>query len=430
MKPSLLDILLCPSCGQERLNLQDAQVEVLDYGGVPTEEVRAGRVVCADCGTTLPIQDYVLSFLDVLPAGIHRDGEYWGDYFRWFVDQGCYGFLDLRCESWPFLPQKVVESMPFEGPERGGIHATLADHPLIRDSRRVLDIGCGTGWTSLYLGRRGFDVVAIDPSLGCVQMAKRHAIEQGVFVEYLATAPGYVRFRPESFDTVFAFHALHHAPDMPTRIREIRELLRPGGCIAIDEHVQSPRLPGEFRAALMRWVDAEVLPAYQGTLPADCELPPGASTHEDLGQGEILPAIHRAFHIRHIHFRYVFLDIFGDVYYLKSGRDAVAAQHARETVGILLNALQETCPQDVEYVTLIGQKEADLPAIPQPGLEDVYARYGSLFNPRPGIPREGASHWTALPRRALHIVWYDGLGDLFTEIRSYIRWRTQRMRAR
>jgi len=428
LRPELVELMSCPRCGQGSLGLHDAQVETVVYSSAQRSEVRTGRLVCRVCGGTLPIENYVLSFLDLLPAGIRQDGEYWGRYYRWFLDQGCYGFLDLRRAPCPFLPQGVTETIPFDGAERGGIHAELADHPLIRASRRVLDIGCGTGWTSLYLARRGFDVVAIDPSLECLQIAKRYAIEQGVFVEYIATAPGYVRFRPETFDTVFSFHALHHVPDLRVRMAEIRNLLRPGGCIALDEHVQSSQLAGVFREALMRWAEAEVLPSYRTTPSVSSTLPVGASAHEDLGQGEILPAIERTFHIRHIAFRYVFLDIFGDLYYLRSGRNAQGTQHARETIAILNRVLLEAFPQGAEYVTLIGQKLPELPAVPQPGLEDVYTRYGILFKPRPVIPRQGLAHWLALPRQAWYVAWHRGLAALGSEIRSYIRWRSQILR--
>ena len=44
MKPSLLDILLCPCCGAEGLTLSKAQFQQLAYGDEEVEEVYSGMV--------------------------------------------------------------------------------------------------------------------------------------------------------------------------------------------------------------------------------------------------------------------------------------------------------------------------------------------------------------------------------------------------
>jgi len=405
------------------LTLSDAQTQTITYGKQVVEEVRAGRVVCSACGQQFPVEDYVLSLVDLLPKDVRADGEYWGKYYRWFYDQGNLGFFDLRQPVAPFLPYRVAEPVPVDGDERHGMHDILADHPLVRNSRRVLDIGCGTGWTSLYMARRGFDVVAIDPSLECVKMAKAYAMQQGIFVEYVAAAPGSIRFDAETFDTVFAFHSLHHIPELEARVSEIRAWLRLGGCLAIDEHVQDSAHGAMFRAALMEWAEREVLPPYATAEAPASSLPAGASANEDRGQADILLSIERTLNIEHIAFRYVFLDIFGDLYYFKSGRSMEATRVARDVINVLYNVLNERFPQEIEYVTLIAQKQADWPRVPQEKLADVRRKHAHLFRPRSkAAPPGGGTRWYLLPYKAAYIFWNQGPAALLREIGAYWRW--------
>ena len=95
----------------------------------------------------------------------------------------------------------------------------MAEHPLLRAGHTLLDIGVGLGWTSIHFARAGYAVTAFDPSLGPLQAAKAYAIEQGLQIEYLCAAMGYVDFRAAAFDNVAAFHSLHHVPDLRRRHR-------------------------------------------------------------------------------------------------------------------------------------------------------------------------------------------------------------------
>src|SRR5689334_17377984 len=45
---------------------------------------------------------------------------------------------------------------------------------LPRPPARVLDCGCGTGWLSYFLARRGYDVVGTDLSEDAIALARSH----------------------------------------------------------------------------------------------------------------------------------------------------------------------------------------------------------------------------------------------------------------
>lgn len=92
-----------------------------------------------------------MSLVGLLPKNVRADGEYWGEFYRWHYDQGHLGYLDSRRPFAPFLFYGVAETMPVDGIERSGVHNVLADHPLIRHSRRVWMWDVEQGGTPWYL---------------------------------------------------------------------------------------------------------------------------------------------------------------------------------------------------------------------------------------------------------------------------------------
>lgn len=100
---------------------------------------------------------------------------------------------------------------------------------------RILDCGCGTGWTSLFLARAGYEVTGLDISEDAVAMAQSLAVEAAVEnVRFVAA--DYERFQADGeFDCVLFYDALHHAEDEMAAVRAAFRALRPGGLmIAIE----------------------------------------------------------------------------------------------------------------------------------------------------------------------------------------------------
>jgi len=62
---------------------------------------------------------------------------------------------------------------------------------------RVLDIGCGAGRHSLYLQKKGFDVLGIDSSPLAIKVCKLRGLEKAKVM-----AIEDVNFKPNSFDTI------------------------------------------------------------------------------------------------------------------------------------------------------------------------------------------------------------------------------------
>ncbi|MBS4020503.1 class I SAM-dependent methyltransferase [Azonexus hydrophilus] len=106
---------------------------------------------------------------------------------------------------------------------------------------RVLEVGCGPGYLSLELARSGFEVVGLDLSSRCIEVAQQVADsdpwrgERGA-LHYIA---GDYLFHPElhteSFDAIVFLGALHHFTDQRAIQQRTRDLLKPGGLILVHE---------------------------------------------------------------------------------------------------------------------------------------------------------------------------------------------------
>jgi ubiquinone/menaquinone biosynthesis C-methylase UbiE len=111
---------------------------------------------------------------------------------------------------------------------REGVGGALTE--LIREVRaeRVVDVGCGTGHWLQVVGSLGCVVHGLDLSLGMLRRA-RSAGAANLIRGNAADLP----FGPETVDLVFCVNALHHFAEAPLFIRNARELLRPGGALAV-----------------------------------------------------------------------------------------------------------------------------------------------------------------------------------------------------
>ncbi len=99
----------------------------------------------------------------------------------------------------------------------------------------VLDLGCGSGWTSLFLARAGWDVLGVDISERMVEIARDRADAEGSPAEFLVADVEELDLGRRDFAAVVLFDALHHCPGYAHVLRRGYEHLRPGGCLLLLE---------------------------------------------------------------------------------------------------------------------------------------------------------------------------------------------------
>ncbi|MBK8067768.1 MAG: bifunctional 2-polyprenyl-6-hydroxyphenol methylase/3-demethylubiquinol 3-O-methyltransferase UbiG [Rhodanobacteraceae bacterium] len=94
----------------------------------------------------------------------------------------------------------------------------------------IVDIGCGGGILSEAMARAGAQVTAIDLAPEALDVAKLHALESGIAVDYrLVAAEALAAEMPGQFDAVTCLEMLEHVPDPLSVLRACAALLKPGG---------------------------------------------------------------------------------------------------------------------------------------------------------------------------------------------------------
>jgi SAM-dependent methyltransferase len=96
--------------------------------------------------------------------------------------------------------------------------------------REVLEIGVGMGCDHLQWARsQPKRLCGIDLTPHAVALTRRHLALHGLASELEVADAEALPYDDASFDLVYSFGVLHHSPDTPRAIREVRRVLRPGG---------------------------------------------------------------------------------------------------------------------------------------------------------------------------------------------------------
>jgi len=109
----------------------------------------------------------------------------------------------------------------------------------LRRGWRVAEIGCGVGLVSFWMAKRGASVVAVDGKQAQIETAAKCAREQGIANLEFHVADAYnTGLQRTSFDLVYSRFLMCHLPEPVRALREMRELLKPGGVLACEDYDQ------------------------------------------------------------------------------------------------------------------------------------------------------------------------------------------------
>ncbi len=106
------------------------------------------------------------------------------------------------------------------------------------DYRRVLDVGCGTGWAALAMLDRFPEiehVTGVDPAEGMLAVFNDKVAEigDGTEIELRNADVMSMGLEAESYDAVISSMAMHWFPDKPGAMVAMARTLKPGGTIGI-----------------------------------------------------------------------------------------------------------------------------------------------------------------------------------------------------
>lgn len=106
----------------------------------------------------------------------------------------------------------------------------------------TIDIGCGGGLVSEGMAKMGARVVGVDMAGKALSVAKLHALESGVEIDYReATAEQMADEMPGAFDVVSCLEMLEHVPDPKSVIAACAKLAKPGGHLFFSTISRTPK---------------------------------------------------------------------------------------------------------------------------------------------------------------------------------------------
>ena len=102
------------------------------------------------------------------------------------------------------------------------------------DGLRILDVGCGGGLLAEAMARKGASVTGLDLADDLLQVARLHALETGVTVDYvLEAAETHAQQHAGEYDVVTCMEMLEHVPDPTLVIAALGQLVKPGGNVFV-----------------------------------------------------------------------------------------------------------------------------------------------------------------------------------------------------
>ena len=150
---------------------------------------------------------------------MHSPGEV--TYYQNIGEQGRVSSLNK-----PFSEEKCGAILM----EVGAIFSLLPPPPA-----KVLDCGCGTGWLSYFLARKGYEVTGQDVAPDAIALARENPVfNQGNVPEFVVGDFDSLQFE-DQFDAVIFFASLHHSLEEQATINSTYKALKKGGVLIASE---------------------------------------------------------------------------------------------------------------------------------------------------------------------------------------------------
>jgi 2-polyprenyl-6-hydroxyphenyl methylase/3-demethylubiquinone-9 3-methyltransferase len=122
---------------------------------------------------------------------------------------------------------------------------------------RLLDIGCGGGLLSEPMARLGAAVVGVDAAARNIPVARLHAEQSELAIDYRHGTAEALAEAGERFDVVLTMEVVEHVPDPAGYLAACRTLLRPGGlmvCSTINRNPKSWLFAIVGAEQVLRWL--------------------------------------------------------------------------------------------------------------------------------------------------------------------------------
>lgn len=120
-----------------------------------------------------------------------------------------------------------------------------------------LDVGCGGGLVTEPLARLGADVTAIDAAERNIEVAKLHAADGGLDIDYRVMQPEDLVRTDATFDVVVNLEVVEHVADLNVFMAASSAMVKPGGGMVlstINRTLKSLALAKVMAEYVLRWL--------------------------------------------------------------------------------------------------------------------------------------------------------------------------------
>lgn len=122
---------------------------------------------------------------------------------------------------------------------------------------RILDIGCGGGLLSEPMARLGASVLGADAAERNIPVARLHAEQMGLTIDYRHCAAEDLAAQGETFDVILNMEVIEHVADPQGFLTTCQTMLRPGGlmiCSTLNRNPKSFMMAIVGAEWVMRWL--------------------------------------------------------------------------------------------------------------------------------------------------------------------------------
>ncbi len=118
----------------------------------------------------------------------------------------------------------------------------IAQHSNGLFGKKVLDVGCGGGILAESMAREGAEVTGLDMGAEPLEVARLHALESGVSVNYVQqTVEDHAISHAGAYDVVTCMEMLEHVPDPRSVVLACAQLVKPGGEVFFSTINRNPK---------------------------------------------------------------------------------------------------------------------------------------------------------------------------------------------
>ncbi|OPB31263.1 bifunctional 2-polyprenyl-6-hydroxyphenol methylase/3-demethylubiquinol 3-O-methyltransferase UbiG [Bartonella sp. AR 15-3] len=98
---------------------------------------------------------------------------------------------------------------------------------------RILDIGCGGGLLCEPMARLGATVIGVDAAQMNIEVAKIHAIQSGLSIDYRTATAEVLVNKGEQFDVILNMEVVEHVANVDLFIEATAKMIKPQGLMFI-----------------------------------------------------------------------------------------------------------------------------------------------------------------------------------------------------